>query len=123
MQRLSKTRFTSVIPLGEIAPHVPKIVVKVVGKAMEMEPNARYQTPGELLYDLTALSSRLKENASDVDSLAELPDRTVVQAAHGDGGRIEHAASGQVSRALQEQRLSRAGDQQPAPAGLFVSRR
>jgi serine/threonine-protein kinase len=73
MQRLSKTRFTSVLPLGEIAPHVPKIVVKVVSKAMEMEPNARYQTPGELLYDLTALSARLKESAGDMDSLSELP--------------------------------------------------
>jgi serine/threonine-protein kinase len=71
-QRLSKTRFTSVIPLGEIAPQIPKIVIKVVGKAMELEPNARYQTPGELLNDLTALLRRLKENASDVESLAEL---------------------------------------------------
>jgi serine/threonine-protein kinase len=40
---------------------------------MEMEPNARYQTPGELLYDVTALSARLKESAGDVDSLSELP--------------------------------------------------
>jgi serine/threonine-protein kinase len=72
LQRLSKSRFTEVIPLGEIAPEVPKIVVKVVGKAMELEPNARYQTPGELLGDLTALVRRLKENVSDVESLAEL---------------------------------------------------
>jgi serine/threonine-protein kinase len=72
LQRLSKSRFTDVIPLGEIAPEVPKIVVKVVGKAMELEPNARYQTPGELLGDVTALVRRLKENVSDVESLAEL---------------------------------------------------
>ena len=72
LQRLSKSRFTSVIPLGEIAPEVPKIVVKVVGKAIELEPNARYQTPGELLNDLTMLMRRLKENTSDVESLAEL---------------------------------------------------
>jgi eukaryotic-like serine/threonine-protein kinase len=73
LQRLSKSRFTSVIPLGEIAPEVPKIVVKVVGKAIELEPNARYQTPGELLNDLTMLMRRLKENAADVESLTELP--------------------------------------------------
>jgi eukaryotic-like serine/threonine-protein kinase len=72
LQRLSKSRFTSVIPLGEIAPEVPKIVVKVVGKAMELEPNGRYQTPGELLADLTALTRRLEENAADVESLTEL---------------------------------------------------
>jgi serine/threonine-protein kinase len=62
-----------VIPLGEIAPEVPKIVVKVVGKAIELDPNARYQTPGELVNDLTMLERRLKENAADVESLAELP--------------------------------------------------
>src|SRR4029079_19600467 len=49
-----------------------KIVVKVVGKAMELEPNARYQTPRELLADLTALTRRLEENAAAVESLTEL---------------------------------------------------
>jgi serine/threonine-protein kinase len=72
LQRLSKSRFTSVIPIGEIAPHVPKIVVKVVMKSMELEPNLRYQSPGEFLNDLTALQLRLKENAGDVESLTDL---------------------------------------------------
>jgi serine/threonine-protein kinase len=72
LQRLSKSRFTEVVPLGDIAPEVPKIVVKVAGKAMELEPNARYQTPGEFLGDLAALVRRLKENVNDVESLSEL---------------------------------------------------
>jgi serine/threonine-protein kinase len=72
LQRLSKSRFTSAVSLGEIAPEVPKIVVKVVSKSMELEPNARYQTPGDFLNDLTMLVRRLKENAADVESLAEL---------------------------------------------------
>lgn len=72
IQRLSKTRFTSVVPLGEAGPEVPKIIVKVVSKAMDLDPNTRYQTPGEFLNDLTTLLDRFKENSIEGESLAEL---------------------------------------------------
>jgi serine/threonine-protein kinase len=83
IQRLSKTRFTSVTPLGELMPDLPKTIVKVVGKAMDLDPGARYQTPGEFLADLELLLVRLKESgngaaAADLDAAPVFKQRTVM---------------------------------------------
>jgi eukaryotic-like serine/threonine-protein kinase len=83
IQRLSKTRFTSVTPLGELLPDLPKTIVKVVGKAMDLEPGARYQTPAEFLADLELLLVRLKESgngstAADLDAAPVFKQRTVM---------------------------------------------
>ncbi|QDU88789.1 Serine/threonine-protein kinase PknB [Pirellulimonas nuda] len=59
-QRLSKTRYQSIPPLGSVVAGVPTSIAMVVGKATEFEPGRRYQTPGEMLTDLKLAIHRIK---------------------------------------------------------------
>lgn len=68
-QRLSKSRFENITPIHTLAPDVPPRVIAVVNKAMELNVNRRYQTPGEFLADLKLTEKRLKSN-DDPASLA-----------------------------------------------------
>ena len=71
LQRLSSGRFFDVVPLRQRCVELPGIVTAIVDKAMELDPRLRYQTPGEMLADITAVEHRLREN-EDPD-LATLP--------------------------------------------------
>lgn len=73
-QRLSRTRFQSVVPILQVDPTIPKAVVPVVTKAMEFNPVFRYQTPGEMLSDLQAALSKL-ENPNDPSHRPSAADR------------------------------------------------
>jgi eukaryotic-like serine/threonine-protein kinase len=57
--RMSKRRFDDIKPIGEVMPELYKDIAAVVTKAMKLDPNARYQTPAEMLSDLVVLSDRL----------------------------------------------------------------
>ena len=43
MARMNNSRFHNIKPLHEVAPDLPKIVSKVVGKAIRLDPEKRYQ--------------------------------------------------------------------------------
>jgi serine/threonine-protein kinase len=58
-ERLSKTRFQSVVPILEVDPSLPPAVAQVVAKAMELDPALRYQSPGEMLLDLHSAARRI----------------------------------------------------------------
>ena len=65
-RRLSKARFTDVVPVSDRDPSLPKGVALVVNRAMELDPERRYQTPGAVLDDLKILEKRLTgEDAGD----------------------------------------------------------
>jgi eukaryotic-like serine/threonine-protein kinase len=59
--RLSKTRFQSVMPISVLDPTLPRPVVAVVTKAMELVASQRFQTPAEMLADLKAAALRMNE--------------------------------------------------------------
>ncbi|TWU25847.1 protein kinase domain-containing protein [Bythopirellula polymerisocia] len=61
-KRLDKSRFLHIRPISEIDPNLPLALVRVVNKAMELIPERRYQTPGEMLADLKLASKRVREN-------------------------------------------------------------
>ena len=61
MQRLSKSRFSSVTPIKKVNPNLSPAVTIVVNKAMAMDPHKRYQTPAAMLDDLKLAADRLKE--------------------------------------------------------------
>lgn len=63
-QRLSATRFRDVKPIVQHDPDLPSAVVAVVNKAMDLDPEKRYQTPGDFLADLHRLTQRLEEGES-----------------------------------------------------------
>lgn len=61
-KRLDKSRFLTIKPISDIDPNLPLALVRVVNKAMELVPERRYQTPGEMLADIKLASKRVREN-------------------------------------------------------------
>lgn len=59
-QRLSVARFREIKPITIHEPDLPGSVVSVVNKAMELDPEKRYSTPGNLLIDLQNVLRRLE---------------------------------------------------------------
>jgi serine/threonine-protein kinase len=56
--RGSPQRFTSVIPLGDTAPSLPREVVNVVTKMMALDPDERFQSAGDVRRAVEALLSQ-----------------------------------------------------------------
>ena len=61
LQRLSVSRFTEIPPLIEMIQGLPDQIYSICNKALEFDPEKRYQTPGAILADLQA-TSRYLEN-------------------------------------------------------------
>jgi serine/threonine-protein kinase len=68
IQRLSRSRFTDVVPILKHDPNIPKPIVQVVNRAMEMNAEARYQSPSEMLAELKAAINKLGEPNTAADS-------------------------------------------------------
>ncbi len=67
-QRLSKSRYQDIKPIIDIAPELPLAIVRVANKALDFDPDKRYQSPGEMLADLQLAMRRAAEkiqNATD----------------------------------------------------------
>jgi eukaryotic-like serine/threonine-protein kinase len=77
-QRLSKTRFQSVVPILHADPSVPPVVAHVVNKAMELDPVARYQNPAEMLSDLKMAASRISDQPIRLEADKVVAQRTVM---------------------------------------------
>jgi serine/threonine protein kinase len=52
MQRLSVSRFLDITPLNALMPELPDSIYTICHKAMEFDPEKRYQTPGAMLNDI-----------------------------------------------------------------------
>ncbi len=78
--RLSKTRFQEVIPIAERMPELPHSVCLIVNKAMAMNPDRRYQTPGQMLTELRMAARRLEEgddlSAADAQRKPAVSDKS-----------------------------------------------
>ena len=59
MQRMSRGRFNNIVPIEKLAPDLPRAVAMIVNKAMQLDAKERYQTPGEMLADLSLLLQRM----------------------------------------------------------------
>ena len=68
VQRLSKTRFLEVVPVQRAEPSVPHCVSIVANKAMMLDPERRYQTPGAMLSDLRIARRRLLGSKDDTNN-------------------------------------------------------
>lgn len=73
IQRLSKQRFLDVAPIHRVEPTVPKLLAQVVNKAMELDPEKRYQSPGMMLVDLKIVAQRLANGKAGEDEEADAP--------------------------------------------------
>ncbi len=64
LQRLSRSRFTEVVPIQKVDPALPNAVTLIVNKSMLLDPVRRYQSPADMLHDLRAALKRIEEDPS-----------------------------------------------------------
>jgi len=65
LQRLSITRFQQVTPILQLEPLLPHRLVVIVNRAMELNPNRRYENPGQMLADLQHTTQWLAQQAGE----------------------------------------------------------
>jgi len=66
MKRLNPERFTNIKPITELDPNLPARLVMAINKALSVNPDERFQTPGEMLDELTEIKSLLDPEGNDV---------------------------------------------------------
>lgn len=76
IKRLSKTRFHEVTPIRKLMPTLPRPVVSIVNKAMQLDPKLRYQTPKEMHVDLEKTIAKLGDFTMAAD---QAEDDTVIE--------------------------------------------
>jgi serine/threonine-protein kinase len=59
-QQAGRALYRDIKPLLEVAPKCPMALAMVVGKALEYEPERRYQSPADMLVDLKLAVKRVK---------------------------------------------------------------
>ncbi len=59
-ERMSKQRFLNVVPVQIVVPELPPAVVSICNRALELNPERRYQTPSEMLVELKGVLPRLE---------------------------------------------------------------
>jgi serine/threonine-protein kinase len=90
VQRLNRSRFANVLPIQKIAPTMPHYLASVLNKSMALEPNRRYQSPGEYLADLEMVAHRLAEDPTEAPA-APVEERPQPLTATGDEEEPRHA--------------------------------
>lgn len=78
-QRLGKRRFIEVLPVQDVDKTIPRCVAVVVNKAMQLNPDRRYQTPSEMLFDLGLAHRELSGEAVEERQLAARIEEQTVQ--------------------------------------------
>ena len=97
------------------------MVSAVIERSMELNPKQRYQTPGEMLNELTMVQRRmsLPEGSSDAAAvIADLPGKNRSVMIVESNAKLQDALRDQLKR----QRLSGACDQRSAAAAGLVCR-
>ncbi len=72
IQRLSVSRYRDIKPLGQLAPELPNYLIALVNRAMELKPERRYQTPGEMLEDLKRVVARIEAGDKGASATAQV---------------------------------------------------
>ncbi|HEY2882913.1 MAG TPA: protein kinase, partial [Pirellulales bacterium] len=57
--RMGRERFDAMVPIGKVMPELSPEAAGVVNKSVTLDPERRYQTPGEMLRELLALAEFL----------------------------------------------------------------
>jgi len=69
LQRMTITRFQEILPISELVPDLPPAAVMVVNRAMELNPERRYQSPKQFADDVKLFSKRLEAPAAGEGNL------------------------------------------------------
>src|SRR5438132_3175083 len=60
-QQAGKAMYRDIKPILELVPNLPLPLAMIVNKALEIEPDKRYQTPSDMLIDLKLAIKRMNE--------------------------------------------------------------
>ena len=60
-ERRRLSRYSNVRRIRDVDPNIPRVVCDVVERLMQINPDARYQTPAELITDLRGFVSELRD--------------------------------------------------------------
>lgn len=87
-QRLSRGRYKDIPPITQVNPSLPREYAVVVNKALNFDPDRRYQTPGEMAADLKSLLERdsfdaVEETIEAPAAVAETPSEIRKQLGEG----------------------------------------
>jgi serine/threonine-protein kinase len=77
IQRLNINRFRDIVPLHERVKNLPLAVLQVCSRAMEMDPEKRYQSPREMLVDVKRSVDHLENRAEAPTDVAESEARKI----------------------------------------------
>jgi len=70
-ERKQITRYKNIRPIRELEPNLPRIVVSVVERLMQINPDHRYQKASEVINDLNLALGELAENGGSQPEAAE----------------------------------------------------
>ncbi len=111
IQRLARTRFEEVVPMQRLEPNLPKPVIAIVRKAMELEPERRYQTPGQMHMELKMAAQRMQVGSRAGVAVGGATD------VNRDGAEHDQIASGVL--APSEQRVLMFVESNPKMQDIF----
>ena len=80
-QRLSVSRFRDVVPINQLDPELPQALVMIVNRAMQLNPNSRYQTPAEM-YENLKLAKKALSTGVTVTTQQQPEDPIATRAKH-----------------------------------------
>jgi len=113
MQRLSISRFTDIPSLSERIQGLPDSIYAICNKALEFDPEKRYQTPGAILSDVQAAIKRLEspvdENSEKKTALHAIQTVNVDEAKEGQGKTLIVVENKQELQDVLREKLKKRG--------------
>jgi serine/threonine-protein kinase len=89
LMRLSVSRFQEIPSLGSIVPNMPESIYAICNKALEFDPEKRYQTPGAMLFDIqTAIKKFDAPDEEKRTSLHSIQQINEAEAMEGQGKTV-----------------------------------
>lgn len=112
-QRLSVSRFHEFPPLAEVAKDLPDTIYAICNKALEFDPEKRYQNPGAMLADIQAAIKKLSNPNAAVGNRQtnrhEIITVDVEEAKEGDGKTVLVVESKQELQDILREKLKKRG--------------
>ncbi|MEQ1826686.1 MAG: serine/threonine-protein kinase [Pirellula sp.] len=110
LQRLSVSRFLEIPPLNSIAPDLPDSIYSICNKAIEFDPEKRYQTPGAMLNDIQSAIQNFDRQSGEV----KLPQHAISaineeEAKEGQGKTVIVVESKQELQDILREKLRKRG--------------
>lgn len=110
MQRLNVSRFLDIPPLHQLMPNLPDCIYAICNKALEFEPEKRYQSPGAMLSDIqTAIKNFDNQGTDQKAPLHEIKAIDADEAQEGQGKTLIVVESKQELQNILREKLKKRG--------------